>query len=482
MNLLETVNWPKTVQELSNRIPLNQLHAQCIDFLCDKINQPWAIACSGGSDSLFLLLLIYGHFFTKNKNIYVLHYNHKLRGKESDEEEQFVIKCCKALNLPFICGIGNPLIQDKSESSLRNKRHLFFNEALEKIGSKILLLGHQSNDIAEMMLMRLARGSGTAGLCAPRPIHFFKEGRVNLRPLLNLKKEFLLDKLEELAIPYCTDSSNEGDYYFRNRIRRNVLPEWEAACTTAIWKGIERSRELLEEDDLALENWLVTLLDFKELRKGDPLNMLPFCGKPKALYRRILHKWLQCNHVSKHFNAKCFESLLSKVIKAQDFQINAGDSQNIIFKEGILILEQRLKKDLTPLSLLEEPINSGSLLSLSDDKFLEVQEINLNEELRNKIIQGEIDPNAVAYINYNKNMRFSVRLWQAGDRYQPLGLSGTRKLQDLFTDRKIPKEKRRVLPIVYEKDCGIAWCPGLPIAEAFRIDLSSICALKLTYK
>ncbi len=483
MSLLAATDWPKAARTLSKEISLDQLHPQCTDFLLNKTNEPWGITCSGGSDSLFLLLLIYGHFFSKNKNIYVFHYNHKLRGKESDEEEKFVSACCKELNISLICGIGDPLIKDKSEGSLRKKRHLFFNEALEKIGGKILLLGHQINDVAEMMLMRIARGSGTGGICAPRAIHFFKGGKTHVRPLLHVGKNFLLEKLEEAGIPYCRDSSNEGDYYFRNRIRRNVIPEWEAACIGDIWKGVARSRELLEEDGLAIEKWLEDILDSHQIPKAATLNMTFLHGKPKALYRRILHKWLQYNDVSNHFSSSSFDILLNKVIHGEDFQINAGNIQKIIFKEKILVLES-IKKCSMPIHPLAEnstDISPGTILALSNCKFLEVKEIILDEQLKKGIISGKMDPNSVAYLRYDKTMNFSVRLWRAGDRYQPLGLSGTRKLQDLFIDRKIPRQMRGVLPVIYEKDYGIAWCPGLPIAEAFRVDLSSVCALQLTY-
>ena len=480
MSLLETFNWPKAAKELSKKITLDQLDPGCIRFLFNNSNEPWGIACSGGADSLSLLLLIYGHFFDKVKDITVFHYNHKLRGTESDEEEEFVRNCCNELGLRFICGEGDAFIKDRSEGSLRTKRHKFFNESLKIIGGNILLLGHQREDVAEMMLMRLARGSGTGGLCAPRPIHSFGDYKVHVRPLLNIGKRLLLESLEEVSVTWCKDSSNEGEYYFRNRIRRNVIPEWEAACIGDLWKGVGRSRELLEEDDVALEEWLESVLDLSELNKGDALLVDVLAGKPKALYRRILHQWLQVNNISKHFNTVSFDILLEKVMSKEDFQISAG-AHKVVFHEGTLDLE-KIAEEVNILKDFEERIEDGVIISFMDKCCLEAKEVILSDVLKKRIFNGEIDPKCEVYLKFDKSMSFKVRFWRDGDRYKPLGSPGGRKLQDMFTDRKIAIEKRKVLPIVYEERYGIAWCPGLPIAESFKIDEGTVFALNLTYK
>lgn len=480
MSSLVTFDWLKKAKELASNISINQLHPECIRFLLENHNEPWAITCSGGADSLSLLLLIYGHFFEKNKSLTVLHYNHKLRNVESDNEEVFVRNCCKALNLSLICGEGDPFIKDRSEASLRKKRHEFFSESLKKIGGRILLFGHQKDDIAETLLMRLARGSGTGGLCAPRPLHFFKNEKIYVRPLLSINKKFLLEILQKLSIPWCTDSSNEGEYYFRNRIRKNVIPEWEAASLADLWKGVEKSRGLLEEDDIALEKWLEQTLDSSQIKKYQPFGIQVLIGKPKALYRRFLHKWLQVMDLSRFFNSVSFDILLEKIFCGKNFQIHAGSLFLIILQEGVLNLEKINKESTTP--TFEEKIGEEGSVKLIDGSSLKVEEIVLNEDLKERILKGKIDPNYEVYIKFDKSMQFRVRFWQEGDRYKPLGSPGSRKLQDMFTDRKIARERRRILPIIYEKNQGIVWCPGLPIADASKIDEATIFALKLTYK
>lgn len=483
MSLLETFNWREAAEALSDQIPLEKLHPEVVDFLFKHIDEHWGIACSGGADSLSLLLLIYRSFFDKVKGLHVFHYNHKLRGEESDGEEEFVRTCVKDLQLPLIVGEGNGLTKDRSEESLRKNRHQFFNESLKAMGGRILLMGHQRDDVAETMLMRLARGSGTGGLCAPRPVNVLKEGKIHVRPLLNIGKSFLLEKLEKEGISWCKDSSNESEYYFRNRVRRNVLPEWETACVSNFWKGIERSRALLEEDDSALEYCLKSIIGSLELIKGSPFQMSVFKGKPKALYRRFLHQWLYVNGIYNHLNALGFTKLLDKIIDGADIRISVGNDQEIIFNQGLLILKN-LKNDAIDWQFTEKVIEPGLSIALANHRFLEAEELNLTNELKNNIFDGEINPDYQVYLNYDDklNLNLIVRSWYEGDRYRALGSSGTRKLQDMFTDRKIAIEKRRTLPIVCEKRLGVIWCPGLPISESLKIERNTANALKLTFK
>lgn len=481
MSLLEAFDWKKKAEVLSDKIPLEKLHPEVIDFLFKHVDENWGIACSGGADSLSLLLLIYRFFSDKVKGLHVFHYNHKLRGKESDSEEEFVRICTTKLQLPLIVGKGNESIKNRSEESLRKMRHEFFNESLKAINGRILLLGHQRDDVAQMMLMRLARGSGTAGLCAPRPIYFFKADKIHVRPLLNLGKTYLNEKLEEVGIEWCDDSSNEGEYYYRNRVRRNVIPQWERASTSNFWKGIERSRALLEEDDSALEYYLETIVG--SLVKDYPFKMDLLNGKPKAIYRRFLNKWLSINGVLNHLSAPGFTNLLDKVISGNNFRMSIGNNKEIIFDTMFLILRD-IKKEIIETPFIAKVIEPGLNIELMNDRFLEVEEVNLTNELRNKIFNGEINPDNEIYLNYDNklNLNLGIRYWEKGDRYRALGSLGTKKLQDMFTDRKIAREKRKNLPVIYERSHGIIWCPGLPIAEALKVETNTVRALKLTFK
>lgn len=475
---METPNWPDLAEAFAQLIPKESLDSKVCEFLEAEKDQPWAIACSGGADSLSLLLLIYGHFKEVREQLHVFHFNHNLRSEESDQEEAFVQNVANSLGLKFFVSKGNEE-DSKSEAHLRTVRHSFFKEKLTEIGSNILILGHQQDDVAETMLMRIARGSGTSGLCAPRPISSFRDGRVHLRPLIHLSKKLLLEKLLEAGIPWCEDSSNEGEYYFRNRIRRNVIPEWEAASVSDLWKGVGRSRELLEEDDAALNQWLVTILGEKMPQKGQPLEVDLLSGVPKALYRRALHEWLYVNLLNESLTSASFSSLLNKLINQEPTRVSIGD-QFLVYKQGKLVLED----DESEVCWDEVLIELGKTVQFPNSYAIIAEKITLSLDLKEMIFSGSIDNNKEAYLIYDEDgekPEFYARSWAKGDRYKPLGSPGSRKLQDMFTDKKIDVRQRRSLPIIYEKTAGIVWCPGFPIAENMKIKNTTQRALKLTY-
>jgi len=143
--------------------------------------------------------------------------------------------------------------------------------------------------VAETMLMRLSRGAGTTGLAAPRPVQDWgREGR-RLRPLLGVSREELRAALSEAKGRWREDDSNVQGEYFRNRVRRAVVPAWgEAAGRNAV-QGAALSRRLLAEDDAALEAWLDELAPFDS---DGSLNLNVLDSRPVGVWRRALQRWL----------------------------------------------------------------------------------------------------------------------------------------------------------------------------------------------
>lgn len=481
MNLLEKVHWPEVAQRLCSVIPLQELHLGVMDFLRKNLTEPWGICCSGGADSLSLLLLMAGYFPDK-RDIYVLHYNHRLRGEESDAEAEFVDHCAEGLGLPFILGERDRFIENKNEAIFREMRHEFFNDSLKKINGSILLFGHHCNDVAETMLMRIARGSGTGGLCAPRPIHLFAN-KVHLRPCINITKERLLFALEEVGVSWCYDSSNSKEDYFRNRVRLNVMPNWINAATGNFWKGIQHSRELLEEDDLALEQCVEILFKKEAIQRGVPLNLDLLIGMPKALYRRAIYRWLLVHNIGDNISTQNFAFILEKAMAGSETRAFINEDDCIILRNNKIYLNSTIFSSISPIIFEKKALILNSSILLPNHKTLYAEEVVLSSELKNTIFGGKINPRHCVYIRYDMENAFElyIRTWQAGDRYRALGAPGSRKLQDMFVDRKIAYELRHSLPVICDKNMGIVWCPGLPIADAFRIEDKTCNALKLTF-
>lgn len=277
---------------------------------------PWSLAFSGGADSLALLLLVWAHWPAQRRTLRVLHFDHQLRGAESRADAAFCRRVARALDVEFIVGRWSDAHAGASEAAARAARMAF----LEKHG-RIVWLGHQQDDVAETMLMRLARGSGAGGLAAPRPVQRLARGRVHLRPLLTLKKEEVIAALHQVGVAWREDSSNAKERFFRNRVRRNVLPLWAEAAQRDAIAGAALSRRLLEEDDAALETWLDEL-DLFPLRGR--LNLAALEMKPRALWRRALHRWLMAQPRAGELSRAAFEALLAAIERRKPTRHSLG--------------------------------------------------------------------------------------------------------------------------------------------------------------
>jgi tRNA(Ile)-lysidine synthase len=262
----------------------------------------WSIACSGGPDSVALLLLIWAHWPERRRTLRVLHFDHRLRGAESRGDAIFCRKLAVALGVKFRRGAWAKRPAEVSEATARAARMAF----LEKNG-RVIWFGHQQDDVAESLLMRIARGSGAGGLSAPRPVHVFANGRVHLRPLLGLKKNEIVAALKRAEAAWRDDSSNAWPRHFRNRIRHSVLPIWAESAQRDAIAGAARARALLEEDDVALDAWLHEL---NPLRRKGVLQLRFLEGKPRGLLRRALHRWLGAERRAGEISRAAFDALL----------------------------------------------------------------------------------------------------------------------------------------------------------------------------
>jgi tRNA(Ile)-lysidine synthase len=313
------------------------------------------VAFSGGADSLALLLLLWAHWPGRRRRLLALHFNHKLRGRAAEADEKFCRSVCAALGIDYCAGewieAGRALRATKrlvgskaqgaaaSEAAARAARMDFFDRELRRVRGRVLWLGHQMDDVAETLLMRLARGSGTGGLSAPRPLQSLPGGRVRLRPLLNWQKSQLTGALRAAGATWREDATNAAPNFFRNRIRHSVLPAWRAAASGRdALAGAALTRELLADDDAALDAWLDEL---GPLTKGGDLDLGRLAGKPRALARRALHRWLGAQRGAGDLSRQGFESLLAAIQRGLPARHSLGVQGFAIIRRGRLVYGRR---------------------------------------------------------------------------------------------------------------------------------------------
>ncbi len=328
-------DWRAWAERVGELLPKDSLHPAVrtwADGRTAAARGRWAAAFSGGADSLALLLLLWAHWPERRTRLVALHFNHRLRGAAADADERFCRRVCRGLGVRLYVGRWKRRRAGASEDEAREARFAFFERTMSRIGVRALWLGHQQDDIAETMLMRLARGSGTAGLAAPRPVQ--RVGvQVRVRPLLTLKKQDVAARLGESRIPWREDQSNADGTYFRNRVRHEVLPAWQQAAGRDVVAGAALARERLEEDDSALDAWLEEL---RPLGRSGVLNLAVLNGRPRALVRRALHRWLLAHPLAGDLSRQGFDDLLNAVVIGRRTRRSLGSRGFAVIRDGTL--------------------------------------------------------------------------------------------------------------------------------------------------
>ncbi|MBO5892313.1 MAG: tRNA lysidine(34) synthetase TilS, partial [Oscillospiraceae bacterium] len=289
-------------------------------------------AVSGGADSMALL---WGLYLLKDKlqiRLSAAHFNHNLRGEESDADEAFVREFCDRFEIPLTVGRGSVTPGKKGlEAAARDARYAFFATLSGKLAT-----AHTADDNAETMLMHLIRGTGLKGLGGIAPIN----GKI-IRPMLHITRQQVLAFLEDYHIPYREDSSNRTDDFLRNRLRHHVMPLLRAE-NPKICENLSATAERLREDEATLSK----LSQFETLPNIEALRNMP-----QALRSRVLEAFLkQCGTP---------EPNAAHISLAESLVFSENPSARAIFPGGIMLTRRydRLEqlRELPPLEAMVLP-------------------------------------------------------------------------------------------------------------------------------
>jgi tRNA(Ile)-lysidine synthase len=412
-----------------------------------------AAAVSGGIDSTALLLLL-GDLRADGFEVAGTHVNHRLRGAESDDQEELARRLCQSLEIPFWSadGIIDPAVLRARglEAAAREVRTARLLELRRVAGARYTATAHQRNDQAETVLMRMATGGGPAALRGIHPVR--ADGFI--RPLLSVSRPEIEAFLRERGVVACIDSSNADPRFLRNRIR-TMLHDSEPA----------EIEQIAAVADRAWARWpaLERLIDESEQRaftEVEPAQTrFRFFPDDPAMRQALLHRHIRrLDPEARDISAADLARLAAEAAGLRRVTVTA--SLELLRLDGALILRRIPVRD-PPFELPLYPEAPAVVSSVGVTIRLVPADSStplVSADGRRQLIQ--LPPGA--------SPTFTVRNRRPGDRIGLLGMTGRRKLKELLIDRKIPAANRDRLPLVLW-DGEIVWVAGVALAERFRV-------------
>jgi len=472
--------------------PIEKVRATIAGYrMFDKGNKV-VIGVSGGPDSVALLWILFSLKDEYKLSLYIAHLNHCLRGKEAQADVSFVNDLAKRLRLPFFTEeidikrkkleIGHLSL----ETLARKERYDFLLRVAKRVGASKIALGHQTDDLVETILMHLIRGTGPRGLRGMPPVRKLSQEVILVRPLIRVASDEIKSYLEEREIPFRYDSSNLDLAHLRNRIRHELIPKLKEYnpkfCNLLI-----KSFNLLANDDEYLSSLAKKALMDLLLERSDQeivLDLNKFI-KEKPIEFRLIREAL--NMVKGDLDGITYDHIeaIARLIKKGPPQGRVDLPHEIkalreydrlrlhIEKQGRGPIER--KNSFNSLVDLPGKVEIPELNTIFETEILSIDDSfwnNLKEALNNSVV----------YFDYDQvKTPLALRFRQKGDRFSPLGMSGTKKVKDFFIDLKIPSFQRDEIPLLLDRK-GIIWIVGYRIDERAKVRKETRRILKISYK
>jgi len=408
-------------------------------------------AVSGGADSICLLHTMLVLKSEYNLSLYVANVNHLIRGKESDLDSEFVKKVCRAADIECfyreydVVKIARERKMGEEECG-RILRYEFFDELSKKLGNAKIATAHNLNDNAETVVFRLARGTSAQGLCGIK----YKRDNI-IRPLLDISREEIEKYLRSNSLSWREDSTNQIPIYARNKIRLNVMPLLCEISSGAEQKIVSAARCIAEDNEFLNECERVVQ---SECFFGEYVLIKPFNDAPLPLKRRlaanVLQEWgvreVTAEKIEKFIDFFHKDSGKQFDIDSQCYAEKAYDKVNFCQRQN-------------------------------DDEFSDLLDIGHEVSQKNWTLSVEYSDNKLYKCGRNLAvfdaqkliLPFVVRYRKDGDKISPKGMYGTKKLSDVFSDEKIDRHLRDLIPIV-EKDSNIIYIGGLRQSSLYATD------------
>lgn len=439
------------------------------------------VAVSGGADSVALLNLLLGVRDDLGLELVMVHLDHGLRGARSEADARWVKSLASRLSLPFLGGrrrVGEWARRKKvsPEAAGRILRYRFFREVSRKTGIKKVALGHQADDQAETVLMRLLRGTSPGGLAAMRPLTEMGE-LLLIRPLLPFWRSEVLAYLNETGREYREDRSNQDRRFFRNRVRLDLLPFLEESYSPRIKELLVNLARAEGERESFIESRGDEIRQriVRSHREGLKLRIEELLEQPAVLRREVLKKALfkaGCPEVGRRHWDQLEKLLGGKT--GRECHLPGGvaakrEYNHLLFlKRGEIL---RRKEFFYPLALPGETVvrEAGLKIVARKKRWSPRSKLPPAHNLRKYWCKFPRLSECRAYFPVGRvKPPLTLRSRRGGDRYRPLGPGGSKKIKNILIDEKIPASLRDRICLVADRE-RILWIIGGRPAEEARL-------------
>lgn len=424
------------------------------------------VGLSGGPDSVCLLHTLYRLSKEIRIKIYAVHLNHMIRGLDAFLDSLYVMKLCQSLYIPcFVRAIDVPkYCQDNKlglEDGARRLRYQIFSEVRDRMGANKIAIGHNKNDQAETILMRIMRGTGLQGL---RGIEYKRRDGV-IRPILDLDRESIEAYCLEHKLLPRIDATNLEAIYSRNKIRLKILPYMKSEFNDNIIDSIVRMGDSLRSDSDYINSQVDKIAEYavKTYSDGSYIFVDYIKDSHPAIKNRLIIGAIRSllgnvTSIEKKHIDEVLELMPSdKRYKKLDLPKGLHAYR---FADYILISQKEIKIEDVE---YDYKINPGTDQYIEEiNKTLSTRLINQNDFDRNSFKNGK------QYLDFDKiKGHIRLRNRRQGDKIRLLG--GTKKVKDLFIGLKVPREERSFVPLVVNNDTIVS-IYGYRINVDYKVD------------
>jgi tRNA(Ile)-lysidine synthase len=415
------------------------------------------VAVSGGPDSVCLLDVLHELGYP----LEVAHLDHQTRGTESEDDAAFVERLCGGYEIP--CHIeSRPIEKEAGRSALsfeefaREARYEFLLRTARERGCAVIATGHHTDDLVETILMRILRGTTPRGMLGIPPVRVVDECRI-VRPLYTFRRVDIMGYLQGKELSYRVDSSNSDTRFVRNRIRSNLLPLLESDYNPQVRAALVRLAllQLAESNFLDSEaDWLLSdCMDENRVKRR------VFSEAHLALQRRALARLVwQCGIDTdfEHINDACL------------FIVQAPAGKSFDLGSGMLLRNSRNYTEFMTPAFACATQEASLRVPGSVTAFGKRLRARILKNAPKKPLQLYCTPKRQVFDADTLGPSVILRMRQPGDRFTPLGMTGTRKLKDYFVDRGLPMTDRNRALLVVSGE-RIAWVAGYAVSAEFAV-------------